>query len=130
MHEACGFVLSRAGELEVVPIPNVADRYHLADPREFPRSSREGYVMDPRALLHLHQEAERSGGRIVAAWHSHVEAAASFSDLDRSDAVVDGRPVLPGVEYIVAGMRSGRVTELRRFRFAGGGFDAGERLCG
>ena len=49
--EVCGFVVLRSGALEVVPIENVADRYHARDPARFPRTSRESYLMDPRAQL-------------------------------------------------------------------------------
>jgi len=33
--EACGFVIRRGGGLEVIGLPNVADRYHAADPAQF-----------------------------------------------------------------------------------------------
>jgi proteasome lid subunit RPN8/RPN11 len=120
--EVCGFVVERAGALEVIPIPNVADRYHAADPARFPRSSRESYLMDPRALLRVHGELDRTGGAIVAVWHSHVEVGAYFSAKDRADAVVDGVQQVPGAEYLVLGVRSGRVTETRRYRWDGTAF--------
>ena len=120
--EACGFVVRRAGALEVVPIPNVADRYHARDPERFPRTSRDSYLMDPRAQLRVHEELAASGGEIVAVWHSHVEVGAYFSEKDRADAVVDGVQLVPGAEYLVLGVRGGRVDELKRYRFDGEGF--------
>ncbi len=120
--EACGFVVERAGRLDVVPITNVADRYHAADPRHFPRTSADGFVMDPREQLRVMQELDGAGGTLVAVWHSHVDAGAHFSAKDRADAVVDGLQQLPGAEYLVAGMRRGVVTELKRFRYADGEF--------
>jgi proteasome lid subunit RPN8/RPN11 len=123
--EVCGFVVRRGGELAVVPIENVADRYHARDPAAFPRTSRESYLMDPRAQLRLHEELAASGGEIVAVWHSHVELGAYFSEKDRSDALVDGEPVLPGAEYLVLGVRGGRVSEVKRFVFEAGGFVEG-----
>lgn len=120
--EACGFVVRRGGALEVVPVENVADRYHAQDPAAFPRTSRQSYLMDPRAQLRLHRELAASGGEIVAVWHSHVEAGAYFSAKDRADATVDGAPVIPGAEYLVLGLRGGRVAEVRSFRFEGGDF--------
>lgn len=120
--EVCGFVVRRDGALDVVPVENVADRYHARDPAAFPRTSREAYLMDPRAQLRVHEELAASGGEIAAVWHSHVEVGAYFSAKDRADAVVDGAQVLPGVEYLVLGVRAGRVTEVKRFRFEGGGF--------
>ena len=120
--EVCGFVVRRAGALEAVPVPNVADRYHARDPEQFPRTSRDGYLMDPRAQLRVHEELAASGGELVAVWHSHVEVGAYFSAKDRADAVVDGVQLLPGAEYLVLGVRGGRVDEVKRYRFDGEGF--------
>ncbi|HSD21473.1 MAG TPA: M67 family metallopeptidase [Anaeromyxobacter sp.] len=120
--EVCGFVVRRAGALQAVPVPNVADRYHARDPEQFPRTSRDGYLMDPRAQLRVHEELAASGGELVAVWHSHVEVGAYFSEKDRADAVVDGVQVVPGAEYLVLGVRGGRVDELKRYRFDGEGF--------
>jgi len=120
--EVCGFVVLRGDAMDVVPAANVADRYHAADPARFPRTSRESYLVDPRTLLGLHEELEASGGLILAVWHSHVEVGAYFSEKDRADAVVDGVQQVPGAEYIVLGVRGGKVTEARRYRFEGGAF--------
>jgi len=120
--EVCGFVLRRGAALEVVPIPNVADRYHERHPVHFPRTSREAYLMDPKAQLRVHRDVEETGAEIAAVWHSHVEVGAYFSEKDRGDAVVDGIQQVPGAEYLVFGVRAGRVTEVKRYRFEGGEF--------
>ncbi len=120
--EVCGFVLRREGVLEVVPIANVADHYHARDPERFPRTSRTGYLMDPRAQLHLLEDLSAQGGEVVTIWHSHVEVGAYFSAKDRADAMVDGVQLVPGAEYLVLGVRSGRVTEAKRYRFSDGEF--------
>lgn len=120
--EVCGFVVRRGTELEVVPVPNVADRYHAADPERFPRTSRDSYLMDPKTQLRLQREIEAWGGELVTVWHSHVEVGAYFSEKDRADAVLDGVQAVPGAEYLVLGVRGGRVTEARRFRWDGGAF--------
>jgi proteasome lid subunit RPN8/RPN11 len=120
--EVCGFVVRRDGGMDVVPVENVADRYHARDPAAFPRTSRESYLMDPRAQLRVHEELAASEGEIVAAWHSHVEVGAYLSEKDRADAVVDGQQLLPGAEYLVFGVRGGRVTEVKRFSWDGAAF--------
>lgn len=120
--ETCGFVVRRGGALEVVEIKNVADAYHAQDPAHFPRTSRESYLMDPRAQLRLHGALDREGGEIVAVWHSHVEVGAYFSAKDRADAVVDGVQLVPGAEYLVLGVRGGRVDEVRRYLWRDGEF--------
>ncbi len=121
--EVCGFLLRRDGALHVVPVPNAADRYHAVDPARFPRTSRDSYLMDPKEQLRVHRELEAWGGEIAAIWHSHVEVGAYFSAKDRADAEVDGKPVVPGAEYLVLGVRGGRVTEVKRFRWEGAGFE-------
>ena len=122
--EACGFVVRRgtATALDVVAIPNAADRYRAADPGHFPRTSRDSYLMDPRAQLRALQDLDRAGGAVVAVWHSHVEAGAYLSSKDRADALVDGIPQVPGAEYLVFSVRAGRVIEARRWRCEGGDF--------
>ncbi len=121
-HEVCGFVVRRDGALHVLQIPNAADRYHAADPARFPRTSVDSYLMDPKEQLRVHRELESWGGEIAAVWHSHVECGAYFSDKDRADAVVEGVQAVPGAEYLVLGVRGGRVTEVKRFRFEDGAF--------
>jgi proteasome lid subunit RPN8/RPN11 len=120
--EVCGFVVRRDGALRVEHVPNAADRYHAADPARFPRTSRDSYLMDPKEQLRVHRRLEAEGGEIAVVWHSHVETGAYFSAKDRADAVVDGTPAVPGAEYLVLGVRGGRVTELRRFGWDGKDF--------
>ncbi len=120
--EVCGFVVRRAGALEVVPVRNVADAYHAHDPGRFPRGSRDSYLMDPRAQLRLLEALERDGGELVAVWHSHVGVGAYFSAKDRADAVVDGVQLVPGAEYLVLSVRGGRVDEVRRYLWREGDF--------
>ena len=123
--EACGFVVRRAAALEVVPVENVADAYHARDPARFPRTSRTSYLMDPKAQLRLLRALEQDGGEIVAVWHSHVEVGAYFSAKDRADATVEGAPILPGAEYLVLGVRGGKVAEVRRFVWRDGEYAEG-----
>ncbi len=120
--EVCGFVIRRGDDLEVVAVPNAADRYHVRDPAHFPRTSHDSYLMEPRAQLRVLEELETAGGAVVAVWHSHIEVGAYFSDKDRADAVIDGVQQVPGAEYLVFGVRRGRVAEAKRFRFDGEAF--------
>jgi len=120
--EVCGFVVQRGGALHVERIPNLADRYHAVDPEHFPRTSRDSYLMDAKEQLRVHREIEAWGGEIAAVWHSHVETGAYFSAKDHADAVLDGAPAVPGAEYLVLGIRGGRVAEVKRFRWDGTAF--------
>ncbi len=120
--EVCGFVVRRGGSLAVEPVPNVADQYRALDPQCFQGESRDSYLMDPGTQLRIHRELRACGGEIVAVWHSHVETGAYFSAKDRADALLEGEQVVPGAEYLVLGVRGGRVVEARRYRFEGGDF--------
>ena len=57
--------MRRAGALHVEHVPNVADRYHERDPVQFPRTSRDAYLMDPKVQLRIHRELEAQGGEIA-----------------------------------------------------------------
>ena len=115
--EVCGLVVRAGGAIAVREIENVADRYHAVDPVHFPRTSRDSYLMDAKSQLRVHRELAECGGEIIAVWHSHVEVGAYFSTKDREDAVVDGVQQVPGAEYLVFGVRAGRVTEAKLYRW-------------
>jgi hypothetical protein len=47
----------------------------------------------------------------------------------RDGAAIDGQPAVPGADYLVLGVRGGRVTEVKCFRWDGRGFvEAGHTL--
>lgn len=124
--EVCGLLVRRDGALHVEHVANAADRHHDADPSRFPRTSRDSYLMDSKDLLRVYREIDQRGGEIAAVWHSHVEVGAYFSAKDRTDAVLDGAPAVPGAEYLVLGVRGGRVVEVKRFRWDGADYVEGE----
>ncbi|MDH5753163.1 MAG: Mov34/MPN/PAD-1 family protein, partial [Deltaproteobacteria bacterium] len=109
--EACG-VLSgpeqsdQAEEFHIVD--NIINMLHEKDPREFPRTARDGYVLDPARMMKLERELKARGHRVQAIFHSHVDVGAYFSEEDRARATWAGEPLLPGVSYLVCGIRQGR----------------------
>ncbi|MEI6226839.1 MAG: M67 family metallopeptidase [Deltaproteobacteria bacterium] len=110
--EVCGFVVAGSGGGQAVfPVRNVAE------------ATREGYEIDPAPHLALARRLRAEGGRIVAVYHSHVDGPARLSATDLEAALDDGLPVLPGVDQVVIGMKSGKVVEVRVFRFSGAGFE-------
>jgi proteasome lid subunit RPN8/RPN11 len=94
----------------VAPLRNVAER------------PRERFLVDPAAHLALSRRLRAESGRIVAAFHSHVDGPARLSDEDLREALADGEPVLPGVDLIVVGVRSGIIQEIRVFGWGPSGF--------
>ena len=63
-----------------------------------------------------------AGRPVKVLYHSHLDVGAYFSEKDRADAVLDGVQAVPGAEYLVLGVRRGRVTEVKRYRLEGGAF--------
>jgi proteasome lid subunit RPN8/RPN11 len=92
----------------------------LAEGRNVSLEPRERYEMDPTFHLALARRLRGEGGRIVAVFHSHVAGPASFSAEDRRLAAEAGVPVMPGVDQIVAGMRAGKVEEIKVFAWRSG----------
>jgi adenylyltransferase/sulfurtransferase len=105
--ECCGLLLEDAGgKLRFEPIANVAGTPQGAATSG--RSQRDGYVMEPKALLDALEAIERAGGRLWAIVHSHPDVGAYFSKEDRSMALGGGDdPLWPGVRYLVVSVRAG-----------------------
>jgi proteasome lid subunit RPN8/RPN11 len=110
--EGCGLVFEEAnGALTFRPIPNIAGSTDTSS-----RTARDGYVMDPKALLGALQETEDSGGRLWAIVHSHPDVGAYFSKEDREMALGGGdEPLWPGVHYLVVSVRSTGVDGARLY---------------
>jgi proteasome lid subunit RPN8/RPN11 len=125
--EVCGFVtVAPDGEVKVVPARNVVGEREWAPGT--PGDARRAYLADPAAHLALSRRLRREGGRVAAVYHSHVDAPARLSTADVEQALCDGAPVAPGVDQIVIGTRSGKVTEIQVFRWMDGAFRAAARL--
>ena len=111
--EACGFVVEGAdGGAEVVPMRNV-----VGAPGGPPGDPRQAFRVDPAGHLALSRTLRAGRRAILAVYHSHVDGPARLSPADREEALLDGRPVVPGADWLVAGMRDGKVMEIRVFRW-------------
>jgi proteasome lid subunit RPN8/RPN11 len=118
--ECCGLVLARPdGALEFVAIPNVAG----AEARKTSdRTARDGYVMDPAALLKALSRWGEEALRVIV--HSHPDVGAYFSKEDRNVALGGGTdPLWPGVEYLVVSCRKGTVDDARLYSWDPAGAD-------
>jgi proteasome lid subunit RPN8/RPN11 len=62
------------------------------------------------------------GGRIAAAYHSHVDGPAVLSAVDVEQALQGDAPMHPGVDQVVSGTRGGKVSEIQAFRWREGAF--------
>jgi adenylyltransferase/sulfurtransferase len=117
--ECCGLLLADAGgEIRFQPIANVAGTKEGAATSS--RTRRDGYVMEPKALLHALEATERAGGQLWGIVHSHPDVGAYFSSEDRRLALGDGEePLWSGVRYLVVSVRAGRVDGARLYRWDG-----------
>jgi proteasome lid subunit RPN8/RPN11 len=124
--ECCGLVLADAeGTPRFVPIPNIAGTSAAAG--NSARTGRDGYVMEPAALLKALDETERAGGRLAVIVHSHPDVGAYFSKEDREVALGGGgEPLWPGVQYLVISSRRSGVDAARLFTWDDGKRDFAE----
>jgi proteasome lid subunit RPN8/RPN11 len=100
-----------------VPLANVADDAHRADPSRFPRSAATSFVIDPLEWMALEREAADLEVWLV---HSHVDGPATLSAWDLATFTIEGRPLLPRLRLAVLSIRDGRCVDEARWRFAAG----------
>lgn len=107
--EGCGVLSGPAGSATVDgwhPIANVLDRMHAEDPERYPRTAARGYFMDPAELMQLEKALAAEGRAMKVIVHTHVDVGAYFSAEDKARALWAGQPLLPGVVYLVCGVKA------------------------
>lgn len=125
--ECCGLLFARADEsddsaVRAVPLDNLADRFHAMDPVEYPRTSRDAFMVNEAKLAKAVREAEAAGERWLAFYHSHIDCGAYFSAEDKKYAAPEGQPVYPQLYQVVIETRAERIVEARTFRWDGTDF--------
>jgi adenylyltransferase/sulfurtransferase len=110
--EACGYLSgpeSEPGALtEAHPIPNIQNRKHAEDPQTYPRTAREGYILDPSVCLALTKRFRNEGRALRVIYHTHPDVGAYFSAEDQLKALWNGQfPIEPGVIFLVCGVKHG-----------------------
>ena len=68
------------------------------------------YVIDPEAFLAVEKRARLEGLEVLGFYHSHPDHAAEPSATDRAEA-------FSHYDYVIAAVRSGRVEDMRVWRF-------------
>ena len=110
--EACGLLSGPESDPEALtafhPLENKLNAMHARDPQRFPRTARDGYYLDPLAFMKLEQALRAEGQAIKVIVHSHPDVGAYFSEEDSKQATWDGRPVYPGMLYLVCGIKAGQ----------------------
>lgn len=107
--EACGVLSGPADDDTLTgfhPIENTLAELHQQDPERYPRTPREGYVLDAGAHVRLERELAGRGEKIKVIYHTHVDVGAYFSEEDSTQATWGGEPLFPGMFYLVCGVKN------------------------
>jgi len=119
--ECCGFLFASKDSMETISAVsacrNAQDDFHSKDPINFPRSSKNAYYMDPADLLAAHKRVRSRCEVIRVIYHSHIDAAAYFSEEDKRNAVFGEEPLYPEADYLVVSVRAGKASEYGLFRW-------------
>ena len=119
--ECCGMILGpreKPKELSTLrPCKNVQSQMHASFPEVFPREARTAYFISPAELLKIQKETRLKNEEIRVLYHSHIDAAAYFSEEDERIALPEGEPAYPGVLYLVVSVIKGRAKEASTFRW-------------
>ncbi|MBF0280696.1 MAG: Mov34/MPN/PAD-1 family protein [SAR324 cluster bacterium] len=107
--EACGMISGKIEDdqlEEVHPMKNLMDQYHAQDPELYPRNNRNAYMIEPIEQVKLERGLKKRQRRIKIIFHSHPDVGAYFSDKDKSDALWNGEPRQPNIQYLVCGIKN------------------------
>lgn len=80
---------------------NIQNDLHALDSKTYPRNATIAYAMDLKELESIIHEAETTGAKIKAFYHSHPNHEAYFSQEDRAFATPFGEPTYPESAQIV-----------------------------
>jgi len=121
--ECCGLVVGNEVERyrRAYHCRNEMTARHLRDPQHYPRDGQTAYYMNEHDYLKVCDEAETSGQRVTAVYHSHVGAGSYLSEMDLEYAENDLFP-FPGADQIVIPVFERRVGEAAVFRLREGRF--------
>jgi proteasome lid subunit RPN8/RPN11 len=117
--ESCGFLVGPADNWRaldgIVPMINRASLLHRLDPERYPRTARTYFDIDSlkfEAAIRRSAE-ERRPAKVL--YHSHLDAAAYFSETDAAVAKMgQGEPPW-GLAYLVTSVQAGRVGDHKLF---------------
>ena len=99
--ECCGVILHKGKTDDVRRCQNIQNDLHTLDSKTYPRNATIAYAMDLKELESIIHEAETTGAKIKAFYHSHPNHEAYFSQEDRAFATPFGEPTYPESAQIV-----------------------------
>jgi [CysO sulfur-carrier protein]-S-L-cysteine hydrolase len=116
--ECCGFIIGPASVevfTRVYPCKNAQESFHEREPNDFPRTSKTAYFIAPEDLLAVQKETRQKHEEIKVIYHSHIDADAYFSEVDKRMALDHGEPNYPGVFYLVISVIKGQIKDSNLF---------------
>ncbi len=114
--ECCGFVLHSG----IKPCSNAINALNKLDPKTYPRSAAQGFVLSSQDTLYLSKNIS-SSNPILAIYHSHPDVGAYFSQEDKDNALFENEPVWP-IDHLVIDIKKDIVACSKLFRFLNGDF--------
>ncbi len=102
--ECCGLIVGDHRERfrEAWPCHNEMTQRHGRDPVSYPRDNRRAYFMRPTDYQRIQAESEARGLQVTAVYHSHVDTAATLSELDLESALHPLFPFPDAAQLVVA----------------------------
>ena len=89
--EACGLISGPIDQeellLKVHRISNVMDKYHALYPKQYPRTNRDGYMIDPKEYIKLEDRLTQQGQKVKVVYHTHIGIGAFFSKIDKNNVL-------------------------------------------
>lgn len=119
-NECCGVILGPGDSRKLTRVKvcrNAQDEYHAREPENFKRSAATAYFIDPKDLLALHKEIRLKKEALRIIYHSHINAAPTFSEEDKKLALTEGSPVYPGVGYLILSVFNGKAQEMTLYHW-------------
>lgn len=116
--ECCGVILDKGKIDDVRRCQNIQNDLHALDPESYPRSATIAYAMDLKELESIIHEAETTGVKIKAFYHSHPNHEAYFSQEDRAFATPFGEPTYPESAQIVISIYDRAVKRISAYVWA------------
>ena len=106
--ECCGLVSGTPDDryARVHRCRNEMNRLHRQDPHGYPRDAKDAFWMNEGDVQAVFLAAEQRGLRVTGVYHSHVGAAAYFSETDQEYAARPEFP-FPDVEHLVISVVEG-----------------------
>lgn len=116
--ECCGVILYNGKTDEVRRLKNIQNQLHALDPGSYPRDATIAYAMDLKELESVIHEAETTGAKIKAFYHSHPNHEAYFSQEDKAFATAFGEPTYPESVQIVISIYDRVVRRISAYAWA------------